>query len=125
MANETAAEKSSREMRERNARELEAAAAKDKKEADEAAELAELERIEAAANKIKGHKLYDIKNPLRAQRTIYDGIEGSMAAHTVAPGGTKRGVKLHADIVKEMADRNQARPDSDLIITPYAEKAAD
>lgn len=64
------------------------------------------------------HLSYDIKNPTRARRVIYDGIPETMKCITVEPnGGEKKRVTLHADIVKELKQRNKDKPDSDLIVT--------
>lgn len=63
---------------------------------------------------------YDIKNPTRARRIIYDGIpdqQGGMRSITIESGGTVKNVALSSDIVKEMQERNKAQPNSDLIIT--------
>ena len=68
----------------------------------------------------------DIKNPTRARRVIYDGINVERAhGHgpaqkqiTVEPGETKKNVTVHRSVVEEMRARNRAKKDSDLIITP-------
>jgi hypothetical protein len=61
--------------------------------------------------------LYDISNPTKATRVIYDGIPGSMKAITVAPGGEKKGVQLSDAIAGELLERNRLKPDSDLVVT--------
>lgn len=64
------------------------------------------------------HLSYDIRNPTPARRVIFDGIEGSMKAITVeGRGGEKKNVTLHADIVKELKQRNRTKENSDLIVT--------
>ena len=125
MAKETEQEKVERELRENAERERKAADARAEIEAEARKEKAERERIKREADKIKGdYKMYDIKNPTIAPRVIYDGIPGSMAMHSIpARGGQKRGVKLHDDIVLELQLRNEAKPNSDLIVTPHEEAA--
>jgi hypothetical protein len=67
---------------------------------------------------------YDIKNPTTGVRVIYDGIPESMKAITVAPGAEKKNVKLSDAVVSELAERNKAKPDSDLIATMVQQDAA-
>jgi len=57
----------------------------------------------------------DLHNAVRGQRVIYAGIQGSMRQIVINAGDTKRKVRLHKSIEKELRDRNRLKKDSDLV----------
>ena len=58
-------------------------------------------------------KLYDIYNPTRAPRVLYDGIEGSQRSYRIGPGDRLQKVPLADHIVKDLVERKD-----DLRLTP-------
>lgn len=67
---------------------------------------------------------YDITNPTKARRVIYDGIPSGenkkQKTITIDPGETKKDVALSERIVEELRARNKAVEDSDLIVRDVA-----
>jgi hypothetical protein len=67
----------------------------------------------------------DLYNPCRGIRVTYDGIEGSQAHISVAPGETKRGVTIARWIAEELRDQNRRKKDSTLVIKPMSGEPAE
>jgi hypothetical protein len=69
---------------------------------------------------------YDIHNPTKAARVIYDGIpkngkDGPQTAYHIPAGTRREGVELSDEIAKELIERTRADDarDADLRLTPH------
>ena len=68
---------------------------------------------------------YDIENPTKANRVIYNGIpkngkDGAQTAHMIPAGGKKFGIELTDEIADDLMARTKKKGtgDSDLLLTP-------
>ena len=64
---------------------------------------------------------YDIHNPTKAGRVIYDGVDGQQRKITVLPGETKHGVEL-AEHIAAGFNFAPCTDKSDLVLTPLNEQ---